>query len=1069
MFLVSLIAMIHSATAECPNACSGHGTCSLHDQCECCRNFGGSDCSERICPFGNAHVDTPKGDIDGSTGTLSGPSSTLIIGSNVYPFGTTEQYPDLDADEAHAYMECSNKGLCNRDEGTCECFPGYEGTSCQRASCPNDCSGHGTCETIKELAEDKEDGDLADGIYSQRGYPDSKAGTGDLSAVGNLKYELWDKTFTMGCKCDSGFTGPDCSLKLCRYGVDPLFIPSTYAYSASGTLEDDNLAASAPRYEKAFVEIVAKDQGGYSSSAYTSVDMTDASQMSGNFDLVIYDVYGEKYVLDKLKYAHFDEISAGFGGAGTGSGIGKWINNKFVGVGTNHTSCEEIMSYFPNDRLKDTTMGSFQNQMKHRSGLVSTAYVTGTTKPFCSVSSPHGQNITGGEWYTVMTLEIAASAAAGKAEATVSDKGPFTLVSNAELVKLEKGDVVSACSKSPSGSSITPSVAFDASTTYVIAGFGASFGAITDTPSSTDTKFFVDIAIGTPVTNGESFCVSRMIYGRKAGIFHSSAVNDHTMTGTFGIRYNFDYNRGNPGYHKDLYVENVIPELGGSDARYGKGANDPLSDRSYVPVTAYYGVIQQGEVAEYKGDNADDRPATTYDVTLPGYITDIRPNLETDKASTKGDTITFSTDLSSYLYGLLDHNGDEATPSGWWMPDHKTNKIKILGRYYIVATTKRILVSAKVPKRSPYEIGEYDAPNNATLGRFVTEATLIDDSTFPNVYDKYWKANAVNAGMFQQCICRLEAVLSSTRSASIAAGTAVPLKAPTAGSETTMQNKMIKPGMVIASMVASAVTTAGTKVVTVGENSITLDQPLGSSQTADAVYFYWDEFESGGSQQCTGCPHVLPLTHEETANAGNGGYIYNGRVDYSELNKVYKTIENTAASTGCGLITATVFSTAVGIGGAANDKVLGKLSTVKGIKIGMEVTKGSGTIVLPTLVKPTVTAIDAAAQTVTINGEGVKTGTLLTNGDTLKFTMPGSVSYANGCKNGFDSIANSKLQAGSDGFTPEVKLTVKAKLHQPYQYVSECSNRGSCDRETGLCQCFTGYTHDNCDTQTPVC
>ena len=388
VLFVALIAAY--ANAECPNACSGHGTCALHDQCECCRNFGGADvrgpppspapramrsdrlrpavcnllpvvnalepfswdraarerargraeppalafalhpprprappraapihtsarhagradptdpsttkitsthgntsstklppthpdhpppqCSERICPFGNAHVDTPKGDVDGSTGTLSGPSTTLIVGSNVYPFGTTEQYPNLDVDEGHAYMECSNKGLCNREEGNCECFPGYDGTACQRASCPNDCSGHGTCETIKELAEDKEDGDLAEDSLTA-------IGMGDLSGVGNLKYELWDKTLTMGCKCDPGFTGPDCSLKLCRYGVDPLFIPSTHSYSPVLALEGDMLSPSAPHYEKAFVEIIAKDYGDTGGE--------DASKMSGNFDLVIYDV-----------------------------------------------------------------------------------------------------------------------------------------------------------------------------------------------------------------------------------------------------------------------------------------------------------------------------------------------------------------------------------------------------------------------------------------------------------------------------------------------------------------------------------------------------------------------------------------------------------------------------------------------------------------------------------------------------------------------------------------------------------------------------------------------------------
>jgi len=49
------------------------------------------------------------------------------------------------------------------------------------------------------------------------------------------------------------------------------------------------------------------------------------------------------------------------------------------------------------------------------------------------------------------------------------------------------------------------------------------------------------------------------------------------------------------------------------------------------------------------------------------------------------------------------------------------------------------------------------------------------------------------------------------------------------------------------------------------------------------------------------------------------------------------------------------------------------------------------------------------------------------------------------------------------------KVTVKAKLTQVYQYVSECAGRGTCDRETGICSCFTGYSHDNCDTQTPVC
>lgn len=121
--LRSLFVFIFTAAtvyAGCDNACSGHGTCSIKGVCQCYDNFGvglshdSGDCSDRFCPFEISWVDTPD---------KSG--------------------------RHHKYAECGGVGICDRSTGECACFPGYEGKGCARSSCPNSCSGHGSCAYIE--------------------------------------------------------------------------------------------------------------------------------------------------------------------------------------------------------------------------------------------------------------------------------------------------------------------------------------------------------------------------------------------------------------------------------------------------------------------------------------------------------------------------------------------------------------------------------------------------------------------------------------------------------------------------------------------------------------------------------------------------------------------------------------------------------------------------------------------------------------------------------------------------------------------------------------------------------
>jgi len=201
------------ADAACPNACSGHGTCGNFDQCKCFPDYGGGDCSQRFCPSGWAWVTTnANGDIN-SDDSLAGftiyDSDHLFTASGLDyvisqndPKGAWEQWPayinTLSKDEGHFYMECSNMGICDRTTGQCSCFEGYTGTACDRSRCPNDCSGHGVCQTVAQ------------------------------QAPSGVSYNLWDKDMSRSCVCDGGYSGPDCSERKCGRGDDPLTTGQVY-------------------------------------------------------------------------------------------------------------------------------------------------------------------------------------------------------------------------------------------------------------------------------------------------------------------------------------------------------------------------------------------------------------------------------------------------------------------------------------------------------------------------------------------------------------------------------------------------------------------------------------------------------------------------------------------------------------------------------------------------------------------------------------------------------------------------------------------------------------------------
>lgn len=183
------------------NNCNNNGDCDYcFEKCNCRQGFGNTtsdnpykgggfdvSCKTRMCPLGKAITDVPTG-----------------------------------ATAAHAPTECSNAGICNRELGVCECMDPFTGAACDRLRCPNDCSGHGKCLLMSELA-------LNDQAQPTQ-WTNFEYGTAQRATS-----TAWDMATMTACLCDSKWEvgmnagerqlpqwfGADCSLQRCPSSADP--------------------------------------------------------------------------------------------------------------------------------------------------------------------------------------------------------------------------------------------------------------------------------------------------------------------------------------------------------------------------------------------------------------------------------------------------------------------------------------------------------------------------------------------------------------------------------------------------------------------------------------------------------------------------------------------------------------------------------------------------------------------------------------------------------------------------------------------------------------------------------
>ncbi|XP_069891005.1 teneurin-4 isoform X1 [Dipodomys merriami] len=178
--VVSFLTTAVESVDNCPSNCYGNGDC-ISGTCHCFLGFLGPDCGRASCPV------------------LCSGNGQYMKGRCLCHSGWKGAECDVPTSQC-IDVACSSHGTCIM--GTCICNPGYKGESCEEVDCMDPtCSGRGVC--------------VRGECHCSVGWGGTNCETPRATCLDQCSGHGTFLPDTGLCNCDPSWTGHDCSIEIC--------------------------------------------------------------------------------------------------------------------------------------------------------------------------------------------------------------------------------------------------------------------------------------------------------------------------------------------------------------------------------------------------------------------------------------------------------------------------------------------------------------------------------------------------------------------------------------------------------------------------------------------------------------------------------------------------------------------------------------------------------------------------------------------------------------------------------------------------------------------------------------